>query len=312
MKKIKSIILVILLCALLTAGFSSCLISKIKFVSDGELIYEVVVTIDGMNCDAPVAPEKPGYTFICWKSSTAIERAGTNISILKSDTFYAVWEKSEIITEEPNGLFYRKIDGGYEIAAYLGWASSLTLPSDYNGEKLISIDKEAFLGSQLREIILPETITHIGESAFRRSRLLNIIIPDGVTKIADETFQFCYLLQSVFLPDGLTEIGSRAFGHCVSLWSITIPDGVTKIADETFRYCTELRQITLPKGLTEIGAYAFRECTSADSIDIPYGVYIKKRAFEMWKSNQTIYIHGKSYGSIFRFSGCKAKRVLIK
>ncbi|MDR3293962.1 MAG: leucine-rich repeat protein [Clostridiales bacterium] len=267
MKKIKSIILVILLCALLTGVLSSCLVRKAKFISDGELIDEVVVMFDGLHGDAPDAPEKPGYTFICWKSSTMLCRAGTNIPISASVTFHAVWEREELITEEPNGLFYRKIDGDYEIAAYLGWASSLTLPSDYNGEKLISIDKCAFLGSRLEEIILPETITRIGESAFK---------------------------------------------NCESLQTIIIPDAVTKIADETFRHCTELRQITLPKGLTEIGAYAFSYCKNVYSIDIPYGVHIKKRAFEDWKGSQTIYIHGKSYGSIFRFYGCKAKRVFVK
>ena len=107
----------------------------------------------------------------------------------------------------------------------------------------------------------------IGSEAFSNcTNLKSIIIPDSVTSIGNSAFKGCTNLKSITIPDSVASIGSFAFEDCTSLKSITLPDSVTSIGSLAFDGCTGLKSITLPDSVTSIGQFAFRSCTNLASV----------------------------------------------
>ena len=126
------------------------------------------------------------------------------------------------------------IGGGYDYE--FGWTEAI--PAD------------AFNGSSLSEIDIPETITRIGNSAFAR----------------------CKNLQTVAIPESVTDMGGWVFNECTNLQSVTLPGKITQINDGTFKECTSLLSIEIPDGVKTIGSYAFKNCSGLRSVIIPESV----------------------------------------
>ena len=126
-----------------------------------------------------------------------------------------------------------------------------------------------FLCSELKTIILPNSVTSIGQAAFGDcTNLTSVTISNGVTLIGQQAFAVCTGLTSVTIPDSVTEIGSYAFAYCTGLTSITIGSGVTSIGSYAFGECTGLTCVTIPDNVTSIGFAAFGNCTGLASVTI--------------------------------------------
>ena len=127
----------------------------------------------------------------------------------------------------------------------------------------------------LKEVVLPSTITTIGREAFSLcDNLVTVNIPDAVTKIENEAFYDCNVLTSVILPSNLETIGSWAFYNCDSLKTIIIPDKVEEIASYTFNNCDSLSSVKLSSGLKSIKQYAFQYCFALEAITLPENLEI--------------------------------------
>ncbi len=141
-------------------------------------------------------------------------------------------------------------------------------------ESVTSIGKFAFYGcSSLTSITIPNNVTSIGESAFEEcSGLTSIDIPNSVTSIGEWAFNRCSGLTSINIPNSVNTIGGSAFSECSGLTSINIPNSVTSIGSGAFQYCSNLTSITIPNSVTSIGKFAFWHCSSLTSITIPESV----------------------------------------
>ena len=64
-------------------------------------------------------------------------------------------------------------------------------------------------------------VTRIGSEAFRGTALTSVTIPNRVTTIGNGAFQDCSSLTSVTIGTSVTSIGSEAFRGCIALTSIT-------------------------------------------------------------------------------------------
>ena len=117
-------------------------------------------------------------------------------------------------------------------------------------------------GTEITELVIPNSVTWIGESAFENcSSLISVTIPDSVTSIGKGAFSGCSSLTSVTIPDSVTSIGEYTFYYCSSLTSVTIPDSVTSIGDYAFYNCKSLTSVTIGNSVTSIGERAFYGCT---------------------------------------------------
>ena len=145
-----------------------------------------------------------------------------------------------------------------------------------------SIGGSAFYGCDgLTSITIPNSVTSIGNEAFYYcTSLTSVTIPNSVTSIGDGAFEGCTGLTSVTIPNSVTSIGSGAFYGCSGLTSITIPNSVTSIGIQVFSYCSGLTSVTIGNSVTSIGEQAFYGCTGLTSVTIPNSVTsIGNRAF---------------------------------
>ena len=82
------------------------------------------------------------------------------------------------------------------------------------GEGWTDISDNAFIGTGLKEIYIPKSVTNIGEAAFENATILESVIfaPDSnLTSIGIEVFYGTTNLTSIVIPSNVTSIGENAF-----------------------------------------------------------------------------------------------------
>ena len=116
-----------------------------------------------------------------------------------------------------------------------------------------SIGNNAFTGTKLNNIKLPNDLTSIGEGAFSNcSSLTNVEIPDSVTTLGKNVFKGCSKLETLSLGNGIKEIPTAMCSGCEKLVSVTHNDTIEKIGSEAFNECTKLQSFNIPQSLTTI------------------------------------------------------------
>ena len=131
-----------------------------------------------------------------------------------------------------------------------------TLPEIAIPASVIKIEKEAFGACGLECITFSDGLTGIGEQAFRGTKLVSVILPDSVTEVGMSAFGMCRQLEEVKLSAQMTIIPDEMFQECEALAGVTIPEGVTSIGNNAFERCYMLEYIAIPKSVTSIGRYA--------------------------------------------------------
>ncbi len=154
------------------------------------------------------------------------------------------------------------------------------------GQSVTTIDDNAFLGTHLKEIKLPETLTTIGMSAFESAVLgetdargnvtkySKLVIPGSVTSIAVDAFKTCEGLEEVVFEDGeastLTFSSNAnldgAFCGCNNLKKVTLPKRLQDTGDFTFQNCGKLEEVILGEGTVSIDDYCFEGCTNLKKV----------------------------------------------
>ncbi|WP_010277949.1 leucine-rich repeat protein [Paenibacillus senegalensis] len=152
-----------------------------------------------------------------------------------------------------------------------------TITSIHFPETLTTIEEYAFSYNygDIQNLVIPDTIQHIGEGAFFAARIVNLILNDS-TELANGSFD-SNLLTHLTIPDGVTTVPARAFtSNCIQ--TISLPESLTTIEDSAFRdNC--LTSVTLPSQLIHLGDHSFAD-NLLTSIILPDSLtYFGKRAF---------------------------------
>ena len=175
--------------------------------------------------------------------------------------------------------------------------------SNYNSNPLYYAHHLYMSGSEIKDLVIPNSVTSIGGGVFRGcSGLKSVTIPSSVKSIGGSAFYGCSGLTSVTIPNSVTSIGDNTFCNCSGLKSVTIPNSVTEIGSHAFcltgltsviipntvkiihyglfASCSDLKSVTIPNSVTVICLDAFISCTSLKSVTIPNSVTsIEKEAF---------------------------------
>ena len=209
----------------------------------------------------PEEPKKEGHSFMYWclDAELKIPFDWTRESVLYKDlTLYAKWaENLETTTHDKYFIytFYEHEDyygySFYTIKAREAFAISgeLILPNTYNGYPIRGMEEDAFRGSRITSVYIPNTYDLGTEGAFAE----------------------CLQLKTVTFQEGseLYMFGSEMFYACTELETITIPDSVKIVSDSAFSCCRKLKTVQLPKELYMIEQFAFYECELLTEITIP-------------------------------------------
>lgn len=95
--------------------------------------------------------------------------------------------------------------------------------------------------SALTSFVVPDTVKYIEMQAFNGSGIENIALPEGLLSIGD-SFQNCDSLTSITIPSSLVEMGS-AFRNCNNLETITFLGGGIYFSTNCFVDCKKLTEI---------------------------------------------------------------------
>lgn len=140
-------------------------------------------------------------------------------------------------------------------------------------ETITNIGNSAFSGTKIKEFIVPSKVSIIKTNMFMNCRELeNIIIHQNVTQIENYSFYSCVSLKTITLPEKLESIGEYCFANCRLLTSIVIPNSVKMVGGNCFLACVSLQSVSLSRQLRSIMAFTFRMCSSLERIVIPNSV----------------------------------------
>ena len=114
-------------------------------------------------------------------------------------------------------------------------------------------------------------VTNIGQEAFSGSNITSIVIPESVQTIGASAFHSCYELTSISLPENLKNIDFATFAYCSRLPKISIPHNVTSIGTSAFYGCPALTTLYAnPTTPPSLGSSAF-ENSSLNTVYVPCG-----------------------------------------
>lgn len=190
-------------------------------------------------------------------------------------------------------VFY-SITEDNEVTIARGFAASgdLVLPETIAGYPVTVIGDQAFYSynNDLTDVVIPDTVTHIGEQAFSICpKLVSVVLPESLVSLGDSAFSYC-ALTSIELPAKLAELGPYCFygnplteitipesvkviGQAAladtNLTSLIIPDTVEEIGDYMATGCEYLTEVRLPSHLTYVGTCAFNGCTALETLHLP-------------------------------------------
>ena len=154
-----------------------------------------------------------------------------------------------------------------EITGYAGTSRDIEIPSHIHGLPVTLIGYYALRGGErvggqfgwvsynLRSVIIPDTVTHIGEGAFSGSTFSSITLPDSLIHIGDWAFEMNPNLASVIIPPNVTHIGMNAFFRN-RLTSVVIPQSVAFIDGGAFA-SNQLRYVIIPNRAVRVFPSSF-------------------------------------------------------
>lgn len=167
-----------------------------------------------------------------------------------------------------------------------------------------ALSSYAFEGAyNLKEIILPASLSSLGSFSFRDCESLeSIVIPDSVTTLEGQLFYGCNNLKEITIPKSVVSVSKQVFEETPLLQKITVdagsenycsesgvlyntdkttlikypsgksdshflmPDSVTRIESRAFKESNSLESVFLPKSVTYIGSSAFDGCSSLEAV----------------------------------------------
>lgn len=197
-----------------------------------------------------------------FQGCTKLTSAGINLSKIKTFSKRCFWN-----TSLDGDLALPSAEGDIGNLAFANTAISTI--SDLGNITSISkyISWYSSLGafrqcSNLKSVILPDTLTTIGQEAFNGcSKLESINFVNTIEIIEQYAFSGCKNLKidNLSLPN-LKSLGNGAFGFCEKLINVedlgsitTIPATNGNSSSKTFVYCKGLKKVKIPQTVTTLG-----------------------------------------------------------
>lgn len=205
--------------------------------------------------------------------------------------------------EHRTSLFcYRDVTDGIEVYQYDGDltdTSTLIVPEIIDSKTVVSLGENFVSMEDVKEVILPNTITTIKKSAFNScSNLQTLHIPASVTSIGEFVFTNCKSLtnltcdeenvtytvkdgilyskdyttlfyapvgKNMEFPAEMQTIGTYAFYYSTDFTEIILLENLKTLEEGAFAKCFDLEKITL-KAVEKVGAYAFADNVTLESV----------------------------------------------
>ncbi|MBQ8394202.1 MAG: leucine-rich repeat domain-containing protein [Clostridia bacterium] len=283
--------------------YAICLGLKEKFAGE-EIYYETIVVADyyeGLPVEeiAPFAfayiiEEIPWYGScggVCEDNIRKVKNItlGQNLKRIEEKAFYRCSLPALTIPASVENI------GAYAFAGVLldhsaCYSNPNRMPSlDLGSVKTIG-DYAFFLCTELKEIVIPDTVESIGEGAFSSE----------CTGAADGANNFTNL-ERITIGNSVKTIGARAFYRNMMLKEVVIPDSVESIGKEAFGTIvwmgsgeSSLAKVTIGKKVKSIGENVFSECNNLTTI-VYNGTAEEWALIDIHENNEILFSVGVTY-----------------
>ncbi len=176
---------------------------------------------------------------------------------------------------ESDNFTYQDFGDGVIINSYEGGDTSLIIPTELKGEKVVAISNEAFMGNKsIVSVVIPDTVTSIGAEAFKDcENLYNIELPSTLNGICSGAFyNTAYYNAKSSWVDKVLYIDNYLIDHeGIEETDFEVKEGTLGIADKALYY-RRFSAVKLPTSLKFIGSYAFENCKSLKYLSVPNSV----------------------------------------
>ncbi len=196
-----------------------------------------------------------------------IRKMATEGKLTTLDLENATIKASNEAYTDPNynlpGIITCKIPRDNMIGDYMFAKTKLTsikLPAN-----LVEIGRQAFMYSQITEIVVPDQVKVMGYGAFENCRSLKkATLPGSLERVPERCFLNAWNLEYVTIGEGTKVIGKNAFSSSEAskantLYEITIPSTLTTIEDNAFEQ-SGVETIIIPESVVNYGAQLFYSC----------------------------------------------------
>lgn len=207
-------------------------------------------------------------------------------------------QEDSIIVEDANGFLLTKYTDNNTtigtVIGYVGPETEITIPITFTfGSDEINVKTiydNAFVGTSITSVIIPDGITNIGSYAFKNIKSLEEIVVPSNVECGSNPFASCSIVKATIPTsmikyinytdanntkleevtiNGGTSIDANAFKDCRNLTKVVLPDTLETIGSYAFGNCSNMTSINLPNSLTSIGQYSFTQCAGLKGIILP-------------------------------------------
>lgn len=158
-----------------------------------------------------------------------------------------------------------------------------SLKSVTGTDRVVEIGDGAFMGcTSLTSFEFGTNLTLIEKEAFRGTGIEEVVLSSKNTSVNDYAFAECKALKLFSAERGGLKIGTGAFSYCTGLVSVTLGSKIRKLSDMAFMGCTSLTEVNDLKEVSYIGSSAFAQCVSLKSVSLGRKLnFIGRSAFYM-------------------------------
>lgn len=144
-------------------------------------------------------------------------------------------------------------------------------------------------GKQVKELVIPESVTRIEENTFLGcSCLTSVSIGNSVKYIDEKAFSECPNVETLIYAEGC----ETALKTCLtSINQLYFPKSLKAIGEWAFSGCKNLKSITIPSTVTSIGYGAFNGCSNITQAEFCSLETLCNILFENDESNPLYYAH---------------------
>lgn len=222
------------------------------------------------------------------------------------------------VTVMPYTFEVDTVTGNYHITKYCGSEAKVSIPEEYRGKAIDTINTLAFsAATSITELYIPDTVTKIEKNAFNACNNIEIILIPfiGESLTATNDYQgkgnasFGYIfgtdsyeMQKAFVPanlhkviisDQVKSISSYAFYGCKQISECQLPNNLVDIYGYYAFAKTGIKSLTLPISLKSIGTYTFVD-TDLQRVDIfDINSFLQINSDSTFGGNAELYLNGK-------------------
>ncbi|MGI6462403.1 MAG: leucine-rich repeat protein [Candidatus Scatomorpha sp.] len=199
-------------------------------------------------------------------SGTPWHQSQENLVIVGSVLLFV--KKCGVVINIPQGI---KTIGSLDTIGYASDLRKVVIP-----ETVTTLSKDAFSSSyfaEIQEFVYTDSLVNIGKSAFGRNKWTESFVDNPII-VNNQLYRFNSNEKQVNIPEGITEIFSDAFSiyNKNYIETITLPKTLKRIRKRTFSSFNNLTSVYLQEGLESLENECFCSCKKLGRVVIPDSV----------------------------------------